>query len=100
MSFEDTAKEHLILGTDAHDIEEQKQRWLVENPQIEIIESGDIRREPSSLLIRLGGKRIPRFSVLLQYREMDVPARLSALSPSDQDNRSKNSGERGSQGAR
>ncbi|MGA7804106.1 hypothetical protein [Bradyrhizobium sp.] len=100
MSFENAAKEHLILGTDARDIEEQKQRWLEENPQIEIIESGDVRREPASLLIRLGGKRIPRFSILLQYRETDAPGSLSTLPPSEQDNRGKNGGERGSQRAR
>ena len=100
MNFETTAKEHLILGTDARDIEEQMQRWLVENPQIEIVESGDIRREPASLLIRLGGKRIPRFSILLQYRETDAPGSLSALPLSEQENRGKNSGEHGSQSAR
>jgi hypothetical protein len=78
MSFENTAKEYLILGTDARDIEEQKQRWLVENPQIEVIGSGDVRPEPASLLIRLGGKRVPRFSVLLQYRETDATRQVSA----------------------
>jgi hypothetical protein len=100
MTFENTAKEYLILGIDARDVEEQKQRWLTENPQIEIIESGDIRREPSNLLIRLGGKRIPRFSVLLQYREADKARRVSALSAAEQGDRGKNSGERGGQSAR
>jgi len=62
-------KEHVILGTDARDIQAQKDHWLAENPSIKIIETGDIKREPSSLLIRFGGKCVPRFSVLLRYRE-------------------------------
>ena len=39
-------KEHVILGTDARDIQAQKDRWLAENPSIKIIEDGDIKREP------------------------------------------------------
>ncbi len=62
-------KEHVILGTDVRDIQVQKDRWLGENPNIKIIETGDIKREPASLLIRFGGKRVPRFSMFLRYRE-------------------------------
>jgi len=62
-------KEHVILGTDVRDIHAQKDRWLAENPSIKIIEDGDIEREPQSLLIRFGGKCVPRFSLLLRYRE-------------------------------
>jgi len=62
-------KEHVILGTDVRDIHAQKDRWLAENPSIKIVETGDIKREPPSLLIRFGGKCVPRFSVLLHYRE-------------------------------
>ena len=69
MTITQRLKEHVILGTDVRDIHAQKIRWLAENPSFRIIETGDIKREPPSLLIRFGGKCVPRFSVLLRYRE-------------------------------
>jgi hypothetical protein len=62
-------KRSRYLGIDVRDIHAQKDRWLAENPSIKIIETGDIKREPPSLLTRFGGKHVPRFSVLLRYRE-------------------------------
>jgi hypothetical protein len=69
MAVEEGSKEHVILGIDAHDIKAQKDRWLAENPKIKVSEIGDIKREPPSLLVRFGGKCVPRFSLLLRYRE-------------------------------
>jgi len=71
VTIQETLKEHVILGIDALDIQAQKDRWLAENPRIRITETSDIRREPPSLLIRFGGKGVPRFSMLLRYREED-----------------------------
>jgi hypothetical protein len=68
---ESLLKEHVILGIDALDIQRQKDRWLAENPRFRITETSDIKREPPSLLIRLGGKSVPRFSMILRYREED-----------------------------
>jgi len=68
---ESLLKEHVILGIDALDIQTQKDRWLAENPRFRITETSDIKPEPPSLLIRLGGKSVPRFSMLLRYREED-----------------------------
>lgn len=73
VTIQETLKEHVILGIDARDIQAQKDRWLAENPNIRIAETSDIRREPPSLLIRFGGKGVPRFSMLLRYREEDEP---------------------------
>jgi hypothetical protein len=62
-----------ILGIDAFDIQVQKDRWLAENPHVRITEIGDIKREPPSLLVRFGGRRVPRFSMHLRYREEHEP---------------------------
>jgi hypothetical protein len=62
-------KEHLILGSDLRDVEHQKQQWLSENPGIRVI-AENVRREPPTLLTRVGGKRVPRFSLLLHFEEV------------------------------
>jgi hypothetical protein len=69
MTIDEDVREHVILGTDVHDIQAQKDQWLAENPSIRITEAGDIKREPPSLLVRFGGRSVPRFSMLLRYRE-------------------------------
>jgi len=73
VTIKESLKEHVILGIDALDIQAQKDQWLVQNPHIRITETCDIKREPPSLLTRFGGKRVPRFSMLLHYREEDEP---------------------------
>lgn len=62
-------KEHLILGRDLRVIEHQKQQWLSENPGVRVI-AENVRREPRTLLTRIGGKRVPRFSLLLHFGEI------------------------------
>jgi hypothetical protein len=62
-------KEHLILGSDVRDVEHQKHRWLSENPGVRIMKE-DMKPEPATLLTRIGGKRVPRFSLMLHYEEM------------------------------
>jgi hypothetical protein len=69
MTIAEGVREHVILGTDARDIQAQKDRWLVENPHLKVTESSEIKREPPSLLVRFGGRCVPRFSMLLRYRE-------------------------------
>ena len=73
MTIQENLKEHFILGTDALDIQAQKDRWLAENPHIRITETSDVRPEPPSLLIRFGGKGVPRVSMLLRYHEEKEP---------------------------
>ena len=80
MTIEEGVREHVILGTDARDIQAQKHRWLAENPHIKVTETGDIKREPPSLLIRLGGKCVPRFSMLVRYREEPSGPETTAIS--------------------
>jgi hypothetical protein len=69
MTIQESLKEHFILGIDALDIQAQKDRWLAENPHVRITETSGIKPEPPSLLVRFGGKGVPRFSMLLRYQE-------------------------------
>jgi hypothetical protein len=71
-------EEHLILGVDERDLQIEKSRWLTANPGIEVVET-IIQQEPPSLLARIGGKHIPRLSMLVRYHS---EAPLSPSSPS------------------
>jgi hypothetical protein len=68
-------KEHVILGTDRRHIEEQRELWLAKNPAVRVLRVHHVKREPESLLTRLGGKNIPRFSITLEYEEREVDLR-------------------------
>jgi hypothetical protein len=59
-------QEHLILGVDERDLQVEKDRWLTENPNINVLET-IIQPEPPSLLARIGGKHVPRFSMQVRY---------------------------------
>jgi len=67
-------KEHLILGTDKRDAEQQRDLWLSENPSIRVIKIHRVRREPQTLLTLIGSKHVPRVSILLEYEETEVSA--------------------------
>jgi hypothetical protein len=65
-------KEHLILGTDKRDAEQQRDLWLSENPSIRVIKIHRVRREPQTLLTLIGSKHAPRVSISLEYEETEV----------------------------
>jgi len=67
-------KEHLILGTDKRDAEQQRDLWLSENPSIRVIKLHRVKREPQTLLTLIGSKHVPRVSILVEYEELKVPA--------------------------
>jgi hypothetical protein len=60
-------QEHLFLGIDKRDAEAQRDLWLSQNPAIKVIKIHGVKREPPSLLTRIGGKRVPRVSILVEY---------------------------------
>jgi hypothetical protein len=70
--FESEIKEHLILGADKQDAEKQRDLWLSRNPAIKVIKIHRVKREPPTLLTRIGGKRVPRVSIVVEYEEPDV----------------------------
>ena len=65
-------KEHLILGTDKRDAEEQRDLWLSENPSIKIVKLHRVKREPQTLLTLIGSKHVPRVSIMVEYEEPDA----------------------------
>jgi hypothetical protein len=65
--------EHMILGSDECDAEAQRDLWLKEHPDAKIIRVHSPKREPSNLLTRLGGKKIPRVSILIDYELPEAP---------------------------
>jgi hypothetical protein len=70
-------KEHLILGTDKRDAEEQRDLWLSENPSIKVVKIHRVKREPQTLLTLIGSKHVPRVSITVDYEEpadANVPA--------------------------
>jgi hypothetical protein len=67
-------KEHLILGTDKRDAEEQRDLWLSENPSIKVVKIHRVKREPQTLLTLIGSKHVPRVSITVEYEEPDTAA--------------------------
>jgi hypothetical protein len=74
-------QEHLILGVDERDLQIEKSRRLTENPGVKLVET-IIQQEPPSLLARIGGKKVPRLSMLVRYHAVVSEAPLSPSSPS------------------
>lgn len=71
---EDVVKEHLILGTDERDAEEQIDLWLSQNPAFKVIKIHAVKREPENLLTLIGRKHVPRVSVMVEYEEYHLLA--------------------------
>ena len=65
-------KEHLILGTDKRDAEEQRDLWLSENPSIKVVKIHEVKREPQTLLTLIGSKHVPRVSITVEYETPDA----------------------------
>ena len=71
-SNEITLKEHIILGTDERDVEEQRDLWLSKNPAIKVLRVHQPKREPQSWLTRLGSRNVPRVSMTIDYEDPDL----------------------------
>lgn len=65
-------KEHVILGIDKRDVEEQRDLWLSKNPAIKVIRVHQLQYEPQSWLTRFGSKNVPRVSITVDYEEPDA----------------------------
>ena len=64
-------KERLILGIDRWDAESQRDLWLSQNPAIKVIKIHRVKREPSTLLARIGAKHVPRVSIMVEYEDSE-----------------------------
>jgi len=91
-------EEHLILGVDEGDLQIEKSRWLTENPSIKVVEI-IIQKEPPGLLARIGGKCVPRVSMLVRFTIMHSEALLSPPPPPGKNRDSNRSDGNGNQSA-
>jgi hypothetical protein len=64
--------EYMILGTDDHDAEKQRDLWLNEHLGIKINRVHSLKREPPNWLTRFGGKNVPRVSILIDYELLEA----------------------------
>jgi hypothetical protein len=73
-NVDNVVKQHLILGTDSQDAENQKDLWLSQNPAIRVVKIHGVTPEPETLLTRIGRKHVPRVSIMVEYEEPEVAA--------------------------
>ena len=64
-------KQHMILGRDNDDAEASRDRWLSENPSIKVLRVHRPKPEPETWLTRLGGRNVPRVSIIVEYEELE-----------------------------
>ncbi len=62
-------KEYFILGTNKLDAEKQRDLWLSQNPAVKVIKIHSVKREPQTLLTRIGSKHVPQVSIKVEYEE-------------------------------
>lgn len=60
-------QKHIVLGRDKREAEAERDKWLSEHPDIEILREHPARPEPSTLLVRIGGRNVPRISIEVEY---------------------------------
>jgi hypothetical protein len=67
-------KQHMILGKDRRDVEARRDEWLSENPAIKVLRMHRPKREPENFLTMLGGRDVPRVSIIVEYElaELDT----------------------------
>src|SRR5664279_6565641 len=60
-------KQHMILGKNRRDVEARRDEWISENPEFTVVRVHRPKREPESWLTLLGGRDVPRVSVIVEY---------------------------------
>ena len=60
-------KQHMILGKNRRDVEARRDEWISENPEIRVVRVHRPKREPESWLTLLGGRDVPRVSIIVEY---------------------------------
>jgi hypothetical protein len=59
----------IILGRDRREAEAARDRWLSNHPEIEIVHEHPPRPEPQTLLLRIGGRDVPRVFIEVEYEQ-------------------------------
>ena len=60
-------KQHMILGKTRRDVEARRDEWISGNPEITVVRVHRPKREPESWLTLLGGRDVPRVSIIVEY---------------------------------
>lgn len=60
-------QKRIILGRDQREAEAERDRWLAEHPEIQVLNEYPARAEPRTLLVRIGGSHAPRVSIEVEY---------------------------------
>jgi len=60
-------KQHMILGKNRRDVEARRDEWISENPHLTVVRVHRPKREPESFLTLLGGRDVPRVSIMVEY---------------------------------
>jgi hypothetical protein len=60
-------KQHMILGKNRRDVEARRDEWISENPHVTVVRVHRPKREPESWLTLLGGRDVPRVSLIVEY---------------------------------
>jgi hypothetical protein len=60
-------KQHMILGKNRRDVEARRDEWISENPHVTVVRMHRPKREPESWLTLLGGRDVPRVSLIVEY---------------------------------
>jgi hypothetical protein len=63
----------MILGKNRRDLEARRDEWISENPHITVVRVHRPKREPESFLTLLGGRDVPRVSLIVEY-EVNTPS--------------------------
>jgi len=57
----------MILGKNRRDVEARRDEWISGNPEIRVVRVHRPKREPESWLTLLGGRDVPRVSIIVEY---------------------------------
>ena len=68
---------HIIMGRDRRHVETERDRWLSEHPEIQLLRQSSPKPE-RSLLARVGGRNVPRISIEVEYVYRQPLLRVSA----------------------
>jgi len=60
-------QQQIILGRDRQDAEARRDAWLANHPELKVLRIYGPQLEPRTLLTRIGGRNVPRVSILLEY---------------------------------
>jgi hypothetical protein len=60
------AQRYTIMGRDTRHVEAERDRWLLEHPEVVLVREYPPTPE-RSLLAKIGGKDVPRISIVVEY---------------------------------